>query len=254
MASDSRNGRGVPYPNHKWPGSNARWATMLSADASEVLRSTVATGDDLTEKWLLGHGTQDVTRGVAATQAAFMISPRVEAGAPSTVMVDVINARGAHAFPVGSPDLVENWVYLKVQGPAGTIYTSGDLDAGERLPAEAHRFGVTLLGADARPLQHHDLTTISAVGEKRFLMPGVVRSETYSLPAEKLAYPMDISAELRYRRARREFLDELFGPQMPSFPVVTLAMARCRLDARDAPLRCVFSADEGKGAGSDHSL
>jgi hypothetical protein len=241
MASDSLNGRGVAYPNHKWPGSNARWSALLATDLSDPIRKAVSKGDEETEDFLLGRGLRDVDRGVAATSPAFAIATRWAPAAPGTLTVEVVNARGGHPFPVGSPDLVENWLFVQARTPAGVIFTSGELDSHARLPAEARRFGVALLGADGGPLQHHDLTAISAVGERRLLMPGEVRSETYRLPAEKVAFPVEFTAELRYRRARQEFLDELFGPAALSLPVVRLAVTHCRMERPDGSLSCVYS-------------
>ena len=71
MPHDSRNAKGVPFPNHHMFGVNAHWAAMLPATADPGLRLATTHGDAGTEAWLAGYGESDVSEGVAATRPAF---------------------------------------------------------------------------------------------------------------------------------------------------------------------------------------
>lgn len=235
MPYDTKNAKGVPFPNHHMFGVNTHLASMLPPDADSALRLAVAAGDAGTEAWLAGRGDGGVSFGVAATRPAFDLQVRWVSGAPPQVVVDVQNVRGGHPFPVGAPDLVEAWLFVEVAGPDGVVYASGELDGAGRLPESARRFGPTMLGADGAPLKHHDIMTVSAVGERRLLIPGEPRQESFSIPTGvTFRYPLDVRTELRYRRARRTFVDEAFGRDAPSLPVAPLATARCRVEGSES--------------------
>jgi nitrate/TMAO reductase-like tetraheme cytochrome c subunit len=237
MPHDSRNAKGVPFPNHHMFGVNARWAAMLPATADQELRLAATHGDAGTEAWLAGHGPYDVSEGVRATRPAFDLRVQWLPGSTAQVAVDVENVRGGHPFPVGAPDLVEAWLFVEVVGADGMHFVSGQLDDAGHLPQNAHRFGVTLLGPDGTPLKHHDLLSVSGIGAQRLLFPQQPHRETFDVPVEAAHYPLDVRAELRYRRGHRAFVDEAYGAEAPSLPVQQLARAHCRVEQPGAGCR-----------------
>jgi len=235
MPYDTRNAKGVPFPNHHMFGANTTWAAMLPADAEPALRAAATEGDAGTTAWLAGERGGDLDHGLG-TRPAFDLHVHWLAGAPEQLSVDVENVRGGHPFPVAAPDVVEAWMFVEVSGPTGVVFTSGELDGAGHLAENARRFGATLLAADGTPLQHHDLLGVAAVGERRLLMPGRPHQETFTIPdAPALRYPLDVRAELRYRRANRHFVNEMLGPGAPPLPVVRLAAAHCRVSSPGAP-------------------
>jgi hypothetical protein len=241
MPHDSRNAKGVPFPNHHMFGVNARWAAMLPATADAGLRLATTHGDAGTEAWLAGYGESDVSEGVAATRPAFDLRVQWLPGSSAQVAVEVENVRGGHAFPIGAPDLVESWLFVEVVGADGVQFVSGELDDAGHLPEDAHRFGVTLLGPDGNPLEHHDLSSVSGIGAQRLLFPQKPHRETIDVPADAATqYPLDVRVELRYRRGHRAFIDEAYGAEAPSLPVQRLATVHCRVEqpgAACAPMR-----------------
>ncbi|MBI3784772.1 MAG: hypothetical protein HY270_15370 [Deltaproteobacteria bacterium] len=231
MPTDARGTEGVPFPNHHMFGVNTQWAAMLPSDTAPALRLAVAEGDQGTEAWLAGKRRTTGNYSAATAQPAFDLRLNGVSGTPLQIVVVVENARAGHPFPVGAPDLTEAWLFAEVVDPDGVVYASGELDEVGKLPASAHRFGATLLDANSAPLAHHDIFGIAAIGERRLLVPGEPREETFFLPADvAVRYPLDVHAELRYRRARRSFVDDTFGPTAPSFPVTRLASASCHVE------------------------
>lgn len=236
MPYDTRNARGVFFPNHHMFGANPHWSAMLSPDTPARIREAVAEGDAATREWLAGERSDDVSHGVAATWPALRVHVGWENGPPARLFIDVENARGGHAFPVAAPDLVETWLRVGVRAASGETFRSGDLADGDHLPAEARRFGVSLLDGQGQPLQHHDLFAIGALGEQRLLVPGKWYQEKIEIPDRVTAdFPLEVRVELLSRRAKREFLDEVFGPQAASMPIAQLAVTTCRIETPGAP-------------------
>lgn len=238
MPYDTRNARGVQFPNHNMFGANPHWSAMLPAHTPPQMRQAVAKGDAAIEEWLAGLRSDDVSHGVAATWPALKLHLGWENGPPARLVVNVENSRGGHAFPVAAPDLVETWLFVEAIGADGRIFTSGALDAAERLTADAHRFGVELLDGGGEPLQHHDILGVGAVGVQRLLVPGRWQREEISIPESVTSGPpVDVRVELRSRRAKRELIDGAFGRQAPSMPIASLAVAHCRIAGPGEPCR-----------------
>ena len=119
---------------------------------------------------------------------------------------------------------------------AAEWWESGALDASGDVDPEARRFGATLLGADGLPLAHHDILAVSGLADVRLLAPGKPHREDYAASwANGAAYPVTIRAELRYRRARQDFMDHVYGVGARTMPVTVLVTASCELTAPDRP-------------------
>ncbi len=154
----------------------------------------------------------------------------------TSLAVTATNSRGGHPFPLGSLDLNEAWLHVSAESDGARWFESGAIDASGHVDPAARRFGARLLGADGQPLEHHDIVTITAIEDVRLLAPGKPHREEYTVEAPATAsYPLHLRAELRYRRARQEFMDHVYGAGARSMPVTVLAVADCTITTPGQP-------------------
>ncbi len=233
MPEDTTNRVGVHFPNHHMYGINDHWADMVPADAHVDQLASAKAGDQHLADWLAGHAPEPSGLGVHVDRPVFdlAIEWRGAGAEPGSLAVTATNVRGGHPFPLGSLDLNEAWLYVEVSRGSERLFTSGALDDAGHLDPSAHRFGATLLGADGKPLAHHDIVAVTALTDVKLLAPGKEQREEYPADwSEPTMGPFTVKAELRYRRARQEFMDFVYGPGARSMPVAVLASVDCKID------------------------
>ncbi|MBK7976977.1 MAG: hypothetical protein IPK07_28190 [Deltaproteobacteria bacterium] len=239
MPEDTKNRAGVRFPNHHMFGVNTHWAEMVPVNAHVDQLESAREGDRTPVDWLAGTSPQSGGLGIRADRPAFdMALAWSGASAEAPLGVTVTNVRGGHPFPLGALDLNEAWIHVEaIPGGGGPpLWESGALDASGDVDPEARRFGATLLGADGLPLAHHDILAVSGLADVRLLAPGKPHREDYAASwANGAAYPVTIRAELRYRRARQDFMDHVYGVGARTMPVTVLVTASCELTAPDRP-------------------
>ncbi len=243
MPEDTENRAGVRFPNHHMFGVNTQWAEMVPIDAHVGQLDAAREGDAKLRNWLAGSTPQTGGLGIKADRPAFTLAlewSQTPDGAQ--LAVTATNDRGGHPFPLGALDLNEAWLHVTAASAGTRWFESGAIDSTGQLDPEARRFGARLLGTDGQPLAHHDIVTIAALADVRLLAPGKPHREEYTvtMPAD-LRYPLEVRAELRYRRARQEFMDYVYGRGARTMPITELAAAVCTIPAPGQP--CAPSED-----------
>lgn len=239
MPEDTENKAGVRFPNHHMFGVNTRWADMVPVNAHVDQLESAREGDRKLVDWLAGTTPQTGGLGIKADRPAFELGLAWSgASAEAPLGITVTNVRGGHPFPLGALDLNEAWLYVAVlpAGGGAPLWESGAIDPAGNVDAGARRFGATLLGADGLPLTHHDILTVTGLADVRLLAPGKPHREDYAAGwASGATFPVTLRAELRYRRARQEFMDHVYGAGTRTMPVTVLVTASCELAAPDRP-------------------
>ena len=122
-------------------------------------------------------------------------------------------------------DLYEAWVSFTVIDAAGhTLYESGFLKPDGTLDPGAHSFTNRPVNAEGSFVDNHRVWTIHSVAYDNTIQAGrsaLVRYE-FHLPAD-LTGAISIKAAVEYRHFRQTYLNNVFGPHHPAYPVVELA-------------------------------
>jgi hypothetical protein len=206
---------------------------MVPVDAHVDQLEAARVGDAKLADWLAGKTPQTGGLGIHADRPAFDLALAWSGANPEAPLeVTVTNVRGGHPFPLGALDLNEAWLYVEATSGGAAVFVSGALDDQGHLDPGARRFGATLLGADGQPLAHHDILAVGALRDVKLLAPGKPQREDYPAAwATGATFPLTVRAELRYRRARQEFMDHVYGAGARSMPITVLATATCELMA-----------------------
>jgi len=122
-------------------------------------------------------------------------------------------------------DLYEAWVSFTVTDATGhTLYRSGFLQPDGTLDPGAHSFTNRPVNADGNFVDNHRVWTIHSVAYDNTIQSGrsaLVRYQ-FHLPAN-LTGPITIKAAVDYRHFRQTYLNNVFGPNHPDYPLVELA-------------------------------
>jgi Tfp pilus assembly protein PilF len=122
-------------------------------------------------------------------------------------------------------DLYEAWVSFTVTDEAGhTLYQSGFLRPDGTLDPGAHSFTNRPVNAEGSFVDNHRVWTIHSVAYDNTIQSGrsaLVRYQ-FHLPAN-ITGPISIKAAVDYRHFRQTYLNNVFGPNHPDYPVVEIA-------------------------------
>jgi tetratricopeptide (TPR) repeat protein len=149
----------------------------------------------------------------------------VNAGDMLEAYVVVQNKAIGHSFIPEVRDLYESWVQFTVTGPDGTnIYESGFLKPDGMLEPGAHSFTNRPVNVVGDFVDNHVVSSIHSVAYDNTVQSGrsaLVRYQ-FRLPAD-VKGPVNLQARINYRHLRRSYLNNIFGPDHPSYPVVEIA-------------------------------
>lgn len=144
--------------------------------------------------------------------------------------VDVVvrNKGIGHALIPELRDFYDAWLDFEAVDDSGkVIYRSGAVDPVTHVvDPNAHSYTTRIVTRDGKPIDHHEVWNIYTRAYDSTIQPGrseVVRYRFQVPPASK---GLKLSASVRYRRFRREFLNYVFndGAGSPDrFPTTTLA-------------------------------
>jgi tetratricopeptide (TPR) repeat protein len=122
-------------------------------------------------------------------------------------------------------DLYEAWVNFTVTDASGqTLYQSGFLKPDGTLDPSAHSFTNRPVNAEGTFVDNHRVWTIHSVAYDNTIQSGrsaLVRYQ-FHLPA-KITGPITVKAAVDYRHLRQTYLNNVFGPNHPAYPVVEIA-------------------------------
>lgn len=143
--------------------------------------------------------------------------------------VVVQNKNIGHSLIPEVRDLYEAWVEVTVNDAAGKeIYHSGFLQPDGMLDPRAHSFTNRPVNLSGDFVDNHKVWTIHSMAYDNSIQSGrsaLVRYE-FRIPPDAKG-PLSITARVNYRHLRQSYLNNVFGPDHPRYPVIALA-ARTR--------------------------
>jgi Flp pilus assembly protein TadD len=140
-------------------------------------------------------------------------------------LVVIQNKNIGHSLIPEVRDLYEAWVEFTAQDSAGKdLYHSGFLKPDGSLDPRAHSFTNRPVNTEGQFVDNHKVWTIHSVAYDSSVQAGrsaLVRYQ-FRIPAD-IKGPIKITARVNYRHFRQSYLDNVFGPDHPAYPVVEIA-------------------------------
>jgi cytochrome c-type biogenesis protein CcmH/NrfG len=140
-------------------------------------------------------------------------------------LVVIQNKNIGHSLIPEVRDLYEAWVEFTVQDGAGkNLYHSGFLKPDGSLDPRAHSFTNRPVNTEGQFVDNHKVWTIHSVAYDNSVQAGrsaLVRYQ-FRIPAD-IKGPIKVTARVNYRHFRQSYLDNVFGPDHPAYPVVEIA-------------------------------
>ena len=149
----------------------------------------------------------------------------VHAGDLLEAYVVIQNKNIGHSLIPEVRDLYEAWVQFTVTDADGAkIYESGFLKPDGTLEPGAHSFTNRPVNVVGEFVDNHVVSAIHSVAYDNTIQSGrsaLVRYQ-FRLPAEAKG-PFTLQAQVNYRHLRQSYLNNIFGPDHPAYPVVEIA-------------------------------
>jgi Tfp pilus assembly protein PilF len=139
--------------------------------------------------------------------------------------VVIQNKNIGHSLIPEVRDLYEAWMEFDVQDSSGKdIYHSGFLKPDGSLDERAHSFTNRPVNLQGEFVDNHKVWTIHSVAYDNSVQAGrsVLVRYQFRLPAD-IKGPVKITAKVNYRHLRQSYLNNVFGPDHPAYPVVEIA-------------------------------
>ena len=158
--------------------------------------------------------------------------------APNEVVeayVIIQNKNIGHSLIPEVRDLYEAWVEFTVKDASGKeIYHSGFLKPDGMLDPRAHSFTNRPVTNEGDFVDNHKVWIIHSVAYDNTVQAGrsVLVRYQFRIPAE-VAGAVSVTAKVNYRHLRQSYLNNIFGPDHPSYPVVELASRTRTLNIGD---------------------
>jgi Flp pilus assembly protein TadD len=139
--------------------------------------------------------------------------------------VVVQNKNIGHSLIPEVRDLYEAWMEFTVQDSSGKdIYHSGFLKPDGSLDERAHSFTNRPVNLQGEFVDNHKVWTIHSVAYDNSVQAGrsaLVRYQ-FRIPAS-IKGAVKVTARVNYRHFRQSYLNNVFGPDHPAYPVVEIA-------------------------------
>jgi tetratricopeptide (TPR) repeat protein len=139
--------------------------------------------------------------------------------------VVVQNKNIGHSLIPEVRDLYEAWVKFTVKDSSGaTIYESGFLKPDGTIDPSAHSFTNRPVDVTGDFVDNHKVWAIHSVAYDNTVQSGrsaLVRYQFRIPPDAKGAFT--ITAAVNYRHLRQSYLNNIFGPDHPAYPIVEIA-------------------------------
>lgn len=148
--------------------------------------------------------------------------------APSDVVeayIVIQNQNIGHSLIPEVRDLYEAWVEFTVKDTNGKeIYHSGFLKPNGMIDPRAHSFTNRPVTDEGEFVDNHKVWTIHSVAYDNSVQAGrsVLVRYQFRLPAD-ITGAVSVTAKVNYRHLRQTYLNNIFGPDHPAYPVVEIA-------------------------------
>ncbi len=171
----------------------------------------------------------------------------LHAGDMVEALVVIQNKNIGHSLVPEVRDLYEAWVQFTASDASGAvIYQSGFLRPDGTLDPGAHSFTNRPVDVTGNFVDNHMVWGIHSVAYDNSIQSGrstLVRYQ-FHIPADSKG-PLTIRAQVNYRHLRQTYLNNIFGPDHPAYPVVELASRSRTLNiGENAPVAAAPSDNE----------
>ena len=161
----------------------------------------------------------------------------IHAGDLMQAFVVIQNKSIGHSLLPEVRDLYEAWVQFTVTDAAGAkIYESGFLKPDGMLDSRAHSFTNRPVDVTGEFVDNHVVSAIHSVAYDNTIQAGrsaLIRYQ-FRLP-EGVTGPVTLQARVNYRHLRQSYLNNIFGPDHPAYPVVELASRSRQINIGENP-------------------
>ncbi len=215
------------FASHRWLAGNTAVPFYYGFD--EQLRKTI-------EFLKSGNFLNVDVFGIKNVQSGDIAAPlgsapvQLNPGELVQAMVVIQNKNIGHSLIPEVRDLYEAWVEFSVQDSAGkSVYHSGFINADGTLDTRAHSFTNRPVNVDGEFVDNHKVWTIHSVAYDNTIQSGrstLVRYE-FRVPKD-VNGALTLTAKVNYRHLRQSYLNNVFGPDHPAYPIVEIA-ARTRV-------------------------
>ncbi len=209
------------FASHRWLAGNTAVPFYYGFDEQlqktvEFLKSGMYLNLDLFA--IQKEGAAGVIAPVGSK--SFDLSP----GETVQMMVVIQNKNIGHSLVPEVRDLYEPWVEFEVKDAGGhEVYHSGFLKQDGSLDERAHSFTNRPVNLDGEFVDNHKVWTIHSVAYDNTVQAGrsaLVRYQ-FRIPPDAKS-PLAVTVKLNYRHLRQSYLNNIFGPDHPAYPVVEL--------------------------------
>jgi tetratricopeptide (TPR) repeat protein len=154
------------------------------------------------------------------------------------MMVVVQNKMIGHSLVPEVRDLYEPWVEFVVRDRAGAeIAHSGFLKADGSLDERAHSFTNRPVNIYGNFVDNHMVWTIHSTAYDNTIQSGRSALVRYQFEIPDAARgPLTVTAKVNYRHLRQSYLNNIFGPDHPAYPVVEIASRTRTLNIGKNPI------------------
>ncbi len=209
------------FASHRWLAGNTAVPFYYGYDEQlqktvEFLKSDMYLNLDLFA--IQKEGAPEVIAPVGSK--SFDLSP----GETVQMLVVIQNRNIGHSLVPEVRDLYEPWVEFEVKDAGGReVYHSGFLKQDGSLDERAHSFTNRPVNLDGEFVDNHKVWTIHSVAYDNTIQAGrsaLVRYQ-FRIPPDAKS-PVSVSVKLNYRHLRQSYLNNIFGPDHPAYPVVEI--------------------------------
>ncbi len=215
----SKNGM---FASHRWTAGNTAVPFYYGFD--EQLQKTI---EFLKRGTFLNVDVFALKKTGDDTMIAPLGSVPFQLAAKDVVQAYIVvqNKNIGHSLIPEVRDLYEAWVEFVVKDADGKdIYHSGFLKPDGMLDTRAHSFTNRPVNLSGEFVDNHKVATIHSMAYDNSIQSGrsaLVRYE-FQIPAQ-VKGPISITARVNYRHLRQSYLNNVFGPDHPLYPVVEIA-------------------------------
>lgn len=214
------------FASHSWAAGNT--AVPFYYGFYEQLKKTIAflrSGDylnvDIFGLKLAGNGNDSDKLIAPLGTVPFTL----HAGDTVEAYVVIQNKFIGHSLIPEVRDLNEAWTQFTATDATGKeIYASGYLKPDGMLESSAHSFTNRPVNREGDFVDNHMVWTIHSMAYDNSIQSGrstLVRYR-FELPAD-IKGPVTLKAQVNYRHLRQSYLNNIFGPDHPAYPVVEIA-------------------------------
>jgi hypothetical protein len=219
---DLKHGRGLEIRNHWFAAANQVMPAMLHVYGWRAQTARVL-------QWLKGEKYVPEIAKIwpkgPVIPLRVIAPPSIRPGQQADVRVVLTNNKAGHGFATGPLDLIRAWVAVEVRDAKGrVIYHSGQLTAQNHVEPGTLVLRAIGVNPEGKPVVRHHLWHYVGTISRRAIFPGYSDMYEYkfTVPAH-VQGPLQVAAQLRYRKANQYFMNFVFPGQFVKAPVTTMS-------------------------------